>query len=28
LAVEGPLAQTGCCVPKGKGASEPATCTV
>ncbi len=28
LAVEGPLAQTGCCVSKGKGASEPATCTV
>lgn len=28
LAVEGPLVQTGCCVPKGKGASEPATCTV
>ena len=28
LTVEGPLAQTGCCVPKGKGASEPATCTV
>jgi extradiol dioxygenase family protein len=28
LAVEGPHAQTGCCVPKGKGASEPATCTV
>jgi len=28
LAVEGPLAQTGCCVPKGKGASEPATCTM
>jgi catechol 2,3-dioxygenase-like lactoylglutathione lyase family enzyme len=28
LAVEGPLAQTGCCVPKGKGASKPATCTV
>jgi catechol 2,3-dioxygenase-like lactoylglutathione lyase family enzyme len=28
LAVEGPLAQTGCCVPKGKGASAPATCTV
>jgi catechol 2,3-dioxygenase-like lactoylglutathione lyase family enzyme len=28
LAVEGPLAQTGCCVPKGKGMSEPATCTV
>ena len=28
LAVEGPLAQTGCCVPKAKGASGPATCTV
>ncbi|MEK7764353.1 MAG: ArsI/CadI family heavy metal resistance metalloenzyme [Nitrospirota bacterium] len=28
LAVEGPLGQTGCCVPKRKGASEPATCTV
>ena len=28
LAVEGPLAQTGCCVPKGNSASEPATCTV
>ncbi|HSL02171.1 MAG TPA: ArsI/CadI family heavy metal resistance metalloenzyme [Nitrospiraceae bacterium] len=28
LAVKGPLAQTGCCVPKGKGVSEPATCTV
>jgi catechol 2,3-dioxygenase-like lactoylglutathione lyase family enzyme len=27
LAVEGPLAQTGCCVPEGKGASAPATCT-
>ena len=26
LAVEGSLAQTGCCVPKGRGASEPATC--
>ena len=26
LAVKGSLAQTGCCVPKGKGASEPATC--
>ena len=28
LAVEGPLAQTGCCAPKGKGVSAPATCTV
>jgi catechol 2,3-dioxygenase-like lactoylglutathione lyase family enzyme len=28
LAVKDSLAQTGCCVPKGKGASEPATCTV
>lgn len=28
LAVEGPLVQTGCCAPKGKGVSEPATCTV
>jgi catechol 2,3-dioxygenase-like lactoylglutathione lyase family enzyme len=28
LAVEGPLAQTGCCVPKEKGAPKPATCTV
>jgi catechol 2,3-dioxygenase-like lactoylglutathione lyase family enzyme len=28
LAVEGPLVQTGCCVPKGKGASESAICTV
>lgn len=28
LAVEGPVAQTGCCVPKGKGALEPAACTV
>ena len=28
LAVEGPLAQTGCCAPKGKGMLEPATCTV
>jgi len=28
LAVEGPLAQTGCCVPKGKDVSELATCTV
>jgi catechol 2,3-dioxygenase-like lactoylglutathione lyase family enzyme len=27
LAVEGLLEQTGCCVPKGNGASEPATCT-
>ena len=26
LAVEGSIAQTGCCVPKGRGASEPATC--
>lgn len=26
LAVERPLAQTGCCVPKEKGASAPATC--
>ena len=26
LAVEGPLARSGCCVPKEKGASEPATC--
>jgi catechol 2,3-dioxygenase-like lactoylglutathione lyase family enzyme len=26
LSVEGPLAQTGCCVPKGRGASAPATC--
>jgi catechol 2,3-dioxygenase-like lactoylglutathione lyase family enzyme len=26
LAVKCSLAQTGCCVPKGKGASEPATC--
>jgi hypothetical protein len=24
--VTGPLAQTGCCVPKGTGAHEPATC--
>ncbi|MEK7351003.1 MAG: ArsI/CadI family heavy metal resistance metalloenzyme [Nitrospirota bacterium] len=28
LAVTGTLKNTGCCVPKGKGASEPATCTV
>lgn len=28
LAVEGPLAQSGYCVPKEKGASEPATCMV
>ena len=28
LAVEGPLAQTGCCAPKGKGVSELTTCTV
>jgi catechol 2,3-dioxygenase-like lactoylglutathione lyase family enzyme len=28
LAVEGPLARTGCCAPKGKGVLEPATCTV
>ena len=27
LVVEGSLAQTGCCVPKGKGALGPATCT-
>ncbi|HEV8619821.1 MAG TPA: ArsI/CadI family heavy metal resistance metalloenzyme [Nitrospiraceae bacterium] len=27
LAVEGSLGQTGCCVPKGKGALGPATCT-
>jgi catechol 2,3-dioxygenase-like lactoylglutathione lyase family enzyme len=27
LAVEGLLAQPGCCVPKGRGASAPATCT-
>jgi catechol 2,3-dioxygenase-like lactoylglutathione lyase family enzyme len=26
LPVEGPLAQTGCCVPKQAGAGEPATC--
>jgi len=26
LAVTGPLAQTGCCVPKSAGAGEPATC--
>lgn len=26
LAVTGTLKNTGCCVPKGKGASEPATC--
>jgi catechol 2,3-dioxygenase-like lactoylglutathione lyase family enzyme len=26
LAVEGSLAQTGCCVPRGKGALGPATC--
>ena len=26
LAVEGSLAQTGCCVSKGRGASAPATC--
>jgi catechol 2,3-dioxygenase-like lactoylglutathione lyase family enzyme len=26
LAVTGPLAQTGCCVPKNTGAAEPATC--
>jgi extradiol dioxygenase family protein len=28
LAVTGTLKNTGCCVPKGKSASEPATCTV
>jgi catechol 2,3-dioxygenase-like lactoylglutathione lyase family enzyme len=28
LAVNGPLAQTGCCVPKHNGAAEPATCAV
>ncbi len=28
LEVTGPLKNTGCCVPKGKGVSEPATCTV
>lgn len=28
LAVTGTVKQTGCCVPKGSGASEPATCTV
>ena len=26
LSVEGPLAQTGCCVPKSRDASAPATC--
>jgi catechol 2,3-dioxygenase-like lactoylglutathione lyase family enzyme len=26
LAVTGPLARTGCCVPKHSGADEPATC--
>ena len=26
LAVDGPLANTGCCVPKHEGAAEPATC--
>ena len=28
LAVTGTLKNTGCCVPKGKGALEPATCMV
>ena len=28
LAVTGTLKNTGCCVPKGKSASEPAACTV
>lgn len=26
LAVDGPLSNTGCCVPKHTGAAEPATC--
>lgn len=26
LAVTGPLSQTGCCVPQGAGARQPATC--